>query len=115
MAKGKADLSGFWITRGAPNDLGHPAFKDWVMAVAEKRRADEFRDQLTARCLPNGVPWALAGGAAQRFVESPGIMVTFAEGQPQRQIFLDGREHPSDPNPTWLGHSVGHWDGDTLA
>ena len=36
------------------------------------------------------------------------------EGQLPRQVFLDGRSHPSDPNPTWLGHSIGRWDGDTL-
>jgi hypothetical protein len=31
-----------------------------------------------------------------------------------RQIFMDGREHPKDLNPTWYGHSVGRWEGDTL-
>ena len=31
-----------------------------------------------------------------------------------REIFLDGRTLPEDPNPTWMGYSIGHWDGDTL-
>jgi len=31
-----------------------------------------------------------------------------------RQIFLDGRPHPEFPNPSWMGHSVGHWEGDML-
>jgi hypothetical protein len=31
-----------------------------------------------------------------------------------RQVFLDGRRHPADPSPTWLGHSIGTWDHDTL-
>jgi hypothetical protein len=31
-----------------------------------------------------------------------------------RQIFMDGRPHPKDLDPTWLGHSIGHWEGDTL-
>ena len=31
-----------------------------------------------------------------------------------RQIFMDGRAHPPDPDPTWYGHSIGRWDGDTL-
>jgi hypothetical protein len=31
-----------------------------------------------------------------------------------RTIFTDGRELPKDPTPTWLGYSVGHWEGDTL-
>ena len=31
-----------------------------------------------------------------------------------RQIFMDGRKHPDDPDPTWYGHSIGHWEKDTL-
>jgi len=31
-----------------------------------------------------------------------------------RQVFMDGRKLPEDPNPTWLGYSIGHWDGDAL-
>src|SRR5262249_38984425 len=34
---------------------------------------------------------------------------------PDRQIYLDGRGHPKDFNPSWMGHSIGHWEGDTLA
>jgi hypothetical protein len=41
--------------------------------------------------------------------------VILYEAQEQfRQIFLDGRTLPKDPNPTWLGYSVGRWDGDNL-
>jgi hypothetical protein len=31
-----------------------------------------------------------------------------------RTVYLDGRGHPKDPNPDWMGHSIGHWEGDTL-
>jgi len=31
-----------------------------------------------------------------------------------REVYLDGRAHPKDPNPAWMGHSIGHWEGDTL-
>jgi hypothetical protein len=41
----------------------------------------------------------------------PPVVSTYFE---VRQIFLDGRSHPKDVNPTWMGHSVGHWEGDTL-
>ena len=41
-------------------------------------------------------------------------MILFDEGDLPRQIFLDGREHPKEPNRTWVGHSVGRWEGDTL-
>jgi hypothetical protein len=50
-----------------------------------------------------------------KFVHTPDLLVTLFEGPPGfRQIFLDGRGHPENPNPSWLGHSVGRWDGDTL-
>jgi hypothetical protein len=51
-----------------------------------------------------------------RIVQTPGLMVILYESpnSPHRTIFTDGRELPKDPNPTWLGYSVGRWDGDTL-
>lgn len=42
------------------------------------------------------------------------LLVIIAEGELPRQVFLDGRGHPKDWNPAWMGHSIGHWDGDTL-
>jgi hypothetical protein len=47
-------------------------------------------------------------------VQTPGLIVVLYEDLSYRQIFLDGRELPKDPNPAWMGYSVGHWDGDTL-
>jgi hypothetical protein len=50
-----------------------------------------------------------------KFVQTPAVLVMLFEDAPGfRQVFLDGRRHPPDPNPTWLGHSVGRWEGDTL-
>src|SRR2546422_4555651 len=47
--------------------------------------------------------------------KTPGYMVIIAEHDlPPRQIFLDGRSHPKNLDPTWMGHSIGHWEGDTL-
>src|SRR5262249_53112650 len=42
------------------------------------------------------------------------VIAIVAAGDPTRLIYLDGRRHPNDPNPTWIGHSIGHWEGDTL-
>jgi hypothetical protein len=49
-------------------------------------------------------------------VQTPGLIVILHESpnSPHRTIFMDGRELPRDPNPTWLGYSIGHWEGDTL-
>ena len=123
MPDGKPDLSGYWTGGGfrpgailleASTDLGGAEFQDWAVALSKKRLADNLRDFPSARCLPNGIVWTVTNGMAQRAVQTAGLLVMFSEGQLPRQIFLDGRSHPIDPNPTWLGHSVGHWEGDTL-
>ena len=44
----------------------------------------------------------------------PSRLAMLSEGDHPRLVFLDGRDHPKDLNPSWLGHSVGRWDGDTL-
>jgi hypothetical protein len=51
-----------------------------------------------------------------QIVQLPTKMYFLFEGNihSYRQIFLDGRAHPKDPNPTWYGDSIGHWEGDTL-
>jgi hypothetical protein len=123
MPDGKPDLSGYWaaggfgpgaILRGAQSDLGSPEFEDWAAELSGKRLADNLRDMPSARCLPGGIVAAVTNGTPQKAVQTPGLLVMFSDGQFPRQIFLDGRSHPSDPNPTWLGHSVGRWEGDTL-
>jgi hypothetical protein len=52
-----------------------------------------------------------------RFVQTPALIVVLYQGTTNsvhRTIFLDGRPLPEDPQPTWMGYSVGHWEGDTL-
>ena len=51
----------------------------------------------------------------RRFIQTPGLLVILYEGlNAQRIVYMDGREHPVDPQPAWLGYSVGTWEGDTL-
>jgi hypothetical protein len=65
-------------------------------------------------CLPNGVPRIYAAvQAAFQLVELPDRMLMFI-GRNIRQIYTDGRPHPADLQPTWMGHSIGKWDGDTF-
>jgi len=114
MQDGRPDFSGYWAADGASSDLGVPEFEDWAVALSRKRLADDLKDLPQARCLPTGIVYYVTNGTAQRVVQTPGLLVMFSESQLPRQIFLDGRSHPSDPNPTWWGHSVGRWEGDTL-
>ena len=65
-------------------------------------------------CLPNSVPRVYAAvQAAMQIVELPGRVMMFF-GRNLRQIYTDGRQHPSDLRPLWMGHSIGKWDGDTF-
>src|SRR5215472_11194468 len=50
----------------------------------------------------------------KRFLQTPAMIVIFNDDLTYRQIFMDGRALETDPNPSWMGYSVGHWDGDTL-
>jgi hypothetical protein len=66
-------------------------------------------------CLPAGVPTADAHPILPaKVVQETDLIVILYEAHPFRQVFLDGRTLPKDPNPTWMGYSVGRWEGDTL-
>ena len=121
-ADGKPDLSGVWRTKQASylfyvtSDL-KPAEILPQAAALYKQQADNFRkDSDGIACLPPGPKAGISGGGfPAKIVQTPGLVVILYEYQTIfRQIFTDGRKHPADPSPTWLGYSVGTWDGDTL-
>jgi len=112
-ADGKPDLSGVWLP-GQDLEPEVPPFQPWAAEAANKYR-DHPGDDPRARCLPTGVTRMHALDLV-KFVQTPGLLIALIEGAPPgvRQIFLDGRKHPADLQPTWLGHSIGRWDQDTL-
>jgi hypothetical protein len=121
-ADGKPDLSGLWQNEPNPyrfdlvQDLKDEAiFRPAAEALFLKRVADFRRDDPVTHCLPGGPSDMLAGGL-YRIMQSPTMVALLYEGGSgrYRQIFMDGRKLPTDPNPTWLGYSVGHWENDTL-
>ena len=114
MPDGKPDFAGYWAAAGGSFDPGVPEFQDWAAELARKRQADDLRDIPGSRCLPTGVVLPVNNGTAHRIVQIANLLVMYSEGQLPRQIFLDGRKHPEDPNPAWRGHSIGRWEGDTL-
>ena len=69
----------------------------------------------TTLCLPGGVPFGGILPFPNKFVQSASEIVVMQEGDGGlRQIFLDGRKHTPDPQPSWMGYSVGRWEGDVL-
>jgi len=113
-ADGKPDLSGVWYAQRTV-DAGKPEPLPWAEALLRERAANNAKDAPGARCLPRGITNA---GALfpYKLVQTPSLLVMLFEDDipSHRQVFLDGRGHPKDPNPMWMGHSIGHWEGDTL-
>lgn len=68
-----------------------------------------------AQCL-FGLPPGNLGGPYLHAVEilDDVVLLHLEYGEITRTVYMDGREHPADPTPSHQGHSIGHWDGDTL-
>lgn len=115
MPDGKPDLSGVWMMSPSffslmlspPVDL-----LPWAEALVRERLLNQGRDAPSARCLPFN---ELANSFLKKYIQTPTLLIQLMEDvAAAHQIFLDGRGHPSDLEPTWLGHSIGKWEGDTL-
>ncbi len=114
-ADGKPDLSGVWLV-GIDPFPSTPDLTERAAGIAEQRIATALRDAPAGRCLPEGIPIPAAVPPFMgKFVQTDDLLLMLFEAPPGfRQVFLDGRPHPVDPNPSWTGHSIGEWDGDTL-
>ncbi|PYS39364.1 MAG: hypothetical protein DMG14_14365, partial [Acidobacteria bacterium] len=119
--EGKPDLSGIWQAGINPyrfdliQDLKDEAiFRPAAQAVLMERIQDFHRDDPVTNCLPTGPSEML--NAMYRIIQTPTLVALLYESGTgrYRQIYMDGRKLPKDPNPTWLGYSVAHWEGDTL-
>jgi hypothetical protein len=120
FADGQIDLSGVLFGGG---DITARALKpgDSIVLLPEAKKIQAARkasEDPVSNCLPAGVP--RIGPLPWRIVQAMGgkyIFILF-EGNihSYRQIFMDGRKHPpaDEIDPRWYGHSIGHWEGDTL-
>jgi len=125
------DLSGIWMTT-PPRRLGGPT--DSLLDPPDKRKPDSAtvvpflpeaearyksaneNDSPTAHCLPPAVPGLmLAPVYPMAILQTPGKVVVIHEFMNTvRWIYTDGQGHPKDLDPTWMGNSIGKWEGDTL-
>jgi hypothetical protein len=115
------DLTGLWrfsavgYTNNVTTDLKPEEIDPAALAVYRQRQEDLFTgDPSTFRCLPSGPRQLYAPTSLVRIVQTPSMIVMLYEDLLYRQIFMDGRALPRDPNPSFMGYSVGRWDGDTL-
>lgn len=121
-ADGHPDLSGVWMPNTRPlQDLaagmkpGEIPYQAWAeQLVRERANGARGKDDPAAHCVP-GMPKLIVLPYPYKIVQHPGLTIALYEGFTTfRQIFTDGRELPKDPQPSWLGYSVGKWDDDTF-
>jgi hypothetical protein len=135
-ADGKPDFSGIWqpeknrpcppegcddmqigqefLNIGWSLKAGLP-YQPWAAELVKARKALNGREDPGTRCLPTGVVMMHTTPLLKKIVQTPGLMVILNErNATYRQIFLDGRPLPADPQPSWVGYSTAQWDGDTL-
>jgi hypothetical protein len=112
--EGKPDLSGIWINTYDPDTPG-PPLNARGAEILRDRASNGSKDYPGGYCLPASAS-SITRYFPYKFVQTPKLIVVIHESDTPglRQIFLDGRGHPKDWNPTWQGHSIGRWDGDTL-
>lgn len=118
-ADGKPDLSGIWSPdRNFIYDISSALkpgeilpLQPWAAKATKERMS---KDDPEANCLPAGVP--RMAPYPWKILQLPQLVVFLFEGNihTYRQIFMDGKGHPDDVNPTWYGHSTAKWEGDTL-
>lgn len=85
-------------------------------ALAQIKTIKQAEDSPFTNCQPVGMPYAIyIGGMPMKFFQSPGMIAVYVESSGvTRFIHTDGRKHTDQPNPSYLGESIGHWEGDTL-
>jgi hypothetical protein len=113
-------VKGVWLPRegGAAIlvDAGAVPFQPWARVLAGERVRHRLEPH--ARCKPSGAARQLLTPYGVEIVELPELqrIFIFDIGGPHtyRTIYLDGRPHPARPAPSYYGHSIGRWDGDTL-
>jgi hypothetical protein len=127
------DLSGVWNMRSTPAQrkfigstytLEAPDMTPWGKAKYEAAkpsngpRSNALKvtdDPVLRTCLPPGTPRIYLQPFPLQFVQtSKEVIILYEYDHTVRHIFTDGRPHPADITPTYMGHSIGKWDGDTL-
>jgi hypothetical protein len=135
-ANGKPDFSGLWVMQtrreGNPNFPGCEPVSDqfvniatslkeglpyqpWAADLVKARRTEQRVNDPMSRCLPIGPVRLHTWPGPRKVVQTTGLLLFMSELHTgYRQIFIDGRALPADPNPSWNGYSSGKWEGDTL-
>jgi hypothetical protein len=127
-----ADFTGVWTNVNAPGTAEWaiytfseklPAMTEWGRARFDASKPQRGprgvpvaeTDDLVYKCYPPGTPRIYLHPFPMEIIQLPGrVMMVFEYDHLVRQIYTDGREHRTDLAPSWMGDSIGHWEGSTL-
>src|SRR5689334_2852095 len=122
-AEGRVSIAGLWrptsrvigdIAVGMKRGESIP-YQPWAESLYKERVANYAKGDPTSNCIVGGVPRNDFVPYPFKIFETPGVVVILYEAiHSYRQIFTDGRSLPKDPNPAWLGYSIGRWDRDAF-
>lgn len=110
------DFSGVWAGGGSP----YPPSSDlspWVNQAIERHAENFYKERPMYQCLPSGPATfgqSTGGPVYKKIIQTPNLIVILNDDLTYRQIFLDGRSLEEEPFPSWMGYSVGRWEGETL-
>jgi hypothetical protein len=125
LPDGKIDLTGPWVGGGSIADIerdgglkpGELPLLPWAKELRDRRKSQD--DPYTI-CLPmailrtNPYPWKFGMSYTAKGLTHIYILHELMDAGAHRVVYMDGRKHPNDLLPTWEGHSIGTWEGDTL-
>jgi hypothetical protein len=110
---GRPDLAGVWNAPPPVAGLDPGALEPWVADLAGQRQEEYYKTRPYFECLPSG-PEVERSGGWKRILHTPGVIAILNDDLTYRVIHMDGRELEDNPITSWMGYSVGRWEGDTL-
>jgi hypothetical protein len=121
---GRPDLSGLWnrispkYSRNIAADLKPGEVQPWADELVRQRREDLGKGYMNVLCVPFGPGYTTSadttGAEMMKIVQTPALILILNPDLTYRQVYMDGRALERNPNPAWMGYSVGRWEGDTL-
>jgi hypothetical protein len=114
-SEGKPDLSGLWNIPYVPDmskGIGPLPFTAW--GAENFKQYDPAKFDYTAHCLPAGLTRQMNTPMPLEIFQSPKRVAILWEAWNTFHVIPIDRDHPKDLEPTWMGNSVGHWEGDAL-
>ena len=110
---GHPDLTGVWSGPVPDIDFDPAHAQPWVNDLIRQRQREYHKGRPVYNCLPSG-PEADRAAGWKRIIQTPTLIAILNEDLSHRVIHMDGRELEANPAPSWMGYSVGRWEGDTL-